>query len=80
MDLHQLILLATGRRYSLETVAQNTLQVGKRHPPEDGDPALMAEYWERDVELTRDLDDYRRAFGVLYVSGGVGVSLPPKPP
>ena len=75
IDLHQLILVATGRRYSLETVAQNTLQVGKLRPPDDGDVALMAEYCERDVELTRDLDDYRRAFGVLYVSGGVRVAV-----
>ena len=79
VDIPSLLLRATGRRYSLETVAQHTLGAGKLRPPDDGDPVLVAEYCERDVELTRDLDDYRRAFGVLYVALGVGVALPRSP-
>lgn len=80
IDLHSLLYQATGRRYGLDTVARQTLGEGKLTPPDDGDPVLFAEYCERDVELTRDLDDYRRAFGVLYVSEGVGVRIPPNPP
>lgn len=76
IDLHALLLQATGRRYSLETVARQTLGEGKLVPPDDGDPVLFAEYCERDVELTRDLDNYRRAFGVLYVADGQPVALP----
>ena len=70
VDLHALLYVATGRRHSLESVARETLGRGKLAPPVNGDPELLAEYCERDVELTRDLDDFRRLYGVLYLRGG----------
>ena len=75
VDLHLLLWQATGVRHSLEEVATNTLGEGKVVPPAGYDPALQADYCERDVELTRDLDDYRRQYGLLYVRGGRAVEL-----
>ncbi len=76
VDLHALLYQATGQRHSLESVARATLAEGKIRPPADPNPLLLAEYCERDVELTRDLDDHRRLYGVLYVRNGVAVHLP----
>jgi hypothetical protein len=76
VDLHNLLLVASGVRYSLQEVASNTLGEGKLTPPEGYDPLLLADYCERDVELTRDLDDFRRAYGLLYVRGGQAIMLP----
>lgn len=79
IDLHALLYVATGRRHGLNSVAYETLGERKLVPGRplglDGDPILFAAYCERDVELTRDLDDFRRSYGVLYVSGGAPVSL-----
>ena len=77
VDLHALLYHATGRRYALETVSRATLGEGKLIPPANGDPVALAEYCAWDVELTRDLDDFRRAYGVLYVAGGEPVHLAP---
>ena len=71
-----MIYQGTGQRHSLESVARATLAEGKIQPPADPDPLLLAEYCERDVELTRDLDDFRRLYGMLYVRGGQAVHLP----
>ena len=76
VDLHALLMAADGRRFSLQEVATNTLGEGKATPPVGYDPVLLGDYCERDVALTRDLDDYRRAYGVLYVRGGLAVALP----
>ncbi len=75
IDLHSLLYQATGRRYALDSVARETLGQAKFTPPANGDPILLAEYCERDVELTRDLDDFRRQYGLLYVLGGRAVQL-----
>ena len=69
IDLHSLLFQATGRRHSLDSVALATLGERKLPRPEVDDADLVAEYCERDVELTRDLDDFRRYFGRLYVAG-----------
>ncbi len=75
VDLHALLMQATGRRHGLEEVARATLGTGKAVPPTRYDPLLLADYCQRDVELTRDLDDFRRAYGLLYVRGGQAVAL-----
>jgi DEAD/DEAH box helicase domain-containing protein len=76
VDLHKLLLDIMRQRYSLATVARATLGEGKLTPPEDDeDDEALAAYCERDVELTRDLDDYRRAYGLLYVVPLTGVHL-----
>ena len=75
VDLHALLFGALGRRPSLQEVATNTLHESKSEPPAAYDPVLLADYCQRDVELTRDLDDFRRAYGVLYVRGGTGCKL-----
>lgn len=75
LDLHAMLYRATGRRHSLQSVAQATLGEGKLTPPTDDDPILFAEYCQRDVELTRDLDDYRRQYGWLYTGTGEAVML-----
>ncbi len=69
VDLHTLLQGAAGRRASLEEVARATLGEGKLPAPRTDDPALLAAYCERDVELTRDLDRYRRAYGLLHLRG-----------
>ena len=75
VDLLHLIRLKLGRRASLNEVALATLGERKLPPPvgDDPDPEDVWQYCEWDVELTRDLDDFRRAYGVLYVGGGVPV-------
>ena len=75
VDLHTLLYRATGRRHSLDQVAWETLGQRKAIPPRDSDPVLLGEYCERDVELTRDLDNYRRQYGLLYVGHGSAVAL-----
>ena len=75
VDLHALLFRQTGRRYSLQQVASATLGEGKLPFPLGDDPVLVAEYCQRDVELTRDLDDFLQAYGLLYVSDGEGVLL-----
>ena len=75
VDLHALLYAATERRYSLREVATNTLGEAKAVPPMAYDPVLLADYCQRDVELTRDLDDFRRAYGLLYVRSGQAVQL-----
>lgn len=75
IDLHHRLYVASGRRYSLQDVATSTLGEGKRPAPRGDDPLLLAEYCERDVELTHDLDDFRRTYGLLYVRGLTSYAL-----
>ena len=67
VDLHTLVLRDTGERWSLERIAQRLLGVGKLAVDADSTHDEIAAYCERDVELTRDLDDLRRLNGGLWV-------------
>jgi hypothetical protein len=64
IDLHALLLHETGIRWSLDRIAQEVLGESKLPAPTGGDWQELAHYCERDVELTRDLDDVRRVLGV----------------
>lgn len=76
VDLWDLLRLRTGLRVSLNQVAVDTLGQGTRRPrlgTADREEAFR--YCERNVELIRALDDYRRAFGLVYLCG-LAVKLP----
>ncbi len=75
VDLWDLIRRRSGLRVSLNQVASDTLGWGTlEHPDRLNNPAQLERYCVRNTALIRGLDDFRRAFGFVYV-GDLLVSL-----
>ena len=76
-DLGDAIRRSTGLKVTLNQVALDTLGRGVWRPPWDiADLEDRFHHCEQNVHLIRDLDDYRRAFGIIYLQE-MPVRLPP---